>query len=92
MGGSAVVWRGPFSLIRGACGSGGLGAGGDSHQVIALNATLRVREFGTPELPRLWKDLRIFRERFPIYQQGIQKDRVFKTMDDLKNHRKMGKE
>jgi hypothetical protein len=38
------------------------------------------------------KDLRNFRKRFPIYQQGIQKGRIFKTLGDLKHHREIGRE
>jgi len=59
-------------------------------EVIDLDAVERVREYGTLGLSQLWKDLRSFRKRFPIYQQGVQRGRVFKTLGDLRHHRKIG--
>jgi len=59
-------------------------------EVIDLDLVHRVREYGTLGLSQLWKDLRSFRNRFPIYQQGIHSGKAFKTLGDLKQHRKIG--
>jgi predicted amidohydrolase len=59
-------------------------------EVIDLDLVQRVREYGTLGLSQLWKDLRGFRQRFPIYQQGVHRGRIFKTLGDLKHHRKIG--
>jgi predicted amidohydrolase len=61
-------------------------------EVIDLDQVRRVREYGTLGLSQLWKDLRSFRKRFPIYEHGVQRGRVFKTLGGLKQHRKIGKE
>lgn len=58
-------------------------------EVIDLDAVQRVREYGTLGLSQLWKDLRGFRGKFPIYQQGVHRGRVFKSLGDLKQHRKI---
>jgi deaminated glutathione amidase len=59
-------------------------------EVIDLDLVQRVREYGTLGLSQLWKDLRSFRKRFPIYEQAVHRGRVFKTLSDLKLHRKIG--
>jgi predicted amidohydrolase len=59
-------------------------------EVIDLDQVQRVREYGTLGLSQLWKDLRSFRKRFPIYEHGVQRGRVFKTLGALKHHRKIG--
>lgn len=59
-------------------------------EVIDLDQVQRVREYGTLGLSQLWKDLRDFGHPFPIYQKGIRNGEVFKSLGDLKLHRKIG--
>jgi predicted amidohydrolase len=58
-------------------------------EVIDLDLVHRVREYGTLGLSQLWKDLRSFRKRFPLYQEGIHRGRIFESLGDLKQHRKI---
>lgn len=46
-------------------------------EVIDLDVVQRVREYWTLGLSQLWKDLRSFRKRFPIYQQWNSKGQDF---------------
>jgi len=59
-------------------------------EVIDLDAVQRVREYGTLGLSQLWKDLRSFRKKFPIYQQGVHRSKIFESLGALKQHRKIG--
>jgi predicted amidohydrolase len=61
-------------------------------EVIDLDQVQRVREYGTLGLSQPWKDLRSFRKGFPIYDQGVHRGRVFKTLGGLKKHRRIGEE
>jgi predicted amidohydrolase len=58
-------------------------------EVIDLDAVRRVREYGILGLSQLWKDLRNFQRKFPIYEQGIGKGEIFKSLGDLKHHREI---
>lgn len=59
-------------------------------EVIDLDTVQRVREYGTLGLSQLWKDLANFPQAFPIYQQGIPKGEIFKSLGDLKLHKSVG--
>ncbi len=58
-------------------------------EVIDLDLVHRVREYGTLGLSQLWKDLRSFRKKFPIYQQGVHRGKIFESLGNLKQHRKI---
>lgn len=59
-------------------------------EVIDLGLVHRVREYGTLGLSQLWKDLGNFRKKFPIYQQGVHRGRIFKSLGARRHHRKLG--
>ena len=61
-------------------------------EVIDLDLVSRVREYGTLGLSQLWKDLANFKGRFPLYQEGIRKGELFRSLGPLKLHRKIGNE
>jgi formamidase len=52
-------------------------------ELIDLDTVRRVREYGTLGLSHLWKDLKNYRGRFPIYKRGIEKGEVFKPPADF---------
>lgn len=52
-------------------------------EVIDLDGVRKIRKFGTLGLSRLWKDLGNCRCRFPIYERGIEKGKVFKSPGEL---------
>jgi predicted amidohydrolase len=60
-------------------------------EVIDLDHTTRVREYGTMGQCQVWKALADFKGRFPVYQKDILKGDIFKSMGPLKLHNKIGK-
>lgn len=58
-------------------------------EIIDLDQVKKVREYGTLGLSQLWKDLANFRGVFPVYQRNIGDGEVFKTLGQLKLHRKI---
>lgn len=59
-------------------------------EIIDLDLVARVREYGTLGLSQVWKDLRKFKNGFPIYQGEITKGAIYKSLGNLKLHRKIG--
>ncbi|MCP4629044.1 MAG: carbon-nitrogen hydrolase family protein [bacterium] len=60
-------------------------------EVIDLDHTTRVREYGTMGQCQVWKALADFKGRFPVYQEDIHKGEIFKSIGPLKLHKKIGK-
>ena len=58
-------------------------------EVIDLDWVQRVREYGTLGLSQLWKDLGNFKQDLPIYQKGIRKGEIFRSLGPLRLHRKI---
>ena len=58
-------------------------------EIIDLDQVKRVREYGTLGLSQLWKDLANFKGAFPVYQGNMGDGEVFKTLGQLKLHRKI---
>jgi predicted amidohydrolase len=58
-------------------------------EIIDLDQVKRVQEYGTLGLSQLWKDLANFRGVFPVYQRNIGDGEVFRTLGQLKLHRKI---
>ncbi len=58
-------------------------------EVIDLDLVQRVREYGTLGLSQLWKDLGNFKGDLPIYQKGIRKGEIFRSLGPLRLHRKI---
>jgi predicted amidohydrolase len=59
-------------------------------EVIDLDHTSRVREYGTMGQCQLWKALANFKGKFPVYQQDMRKGDIFKSLGPLKLHKKIG--
>ena len=60
-------------------------------EVIDLDHTTRVREYGTMGQCQVWKSLADFKGRFPVYQEDILKGEIFKSIGPLKLHKKIHK-
>jgi predicted amidohydrolase len=60
-------------------------------EVIDLDHTSRVREYGTVGQCQIWKALANFKGKFPVYQEDIGKGDIFKSIGPLKLHKKIGK-
>jgi predicted amidohydrolase len=58
-------------------------------EVIDLDHTVRVREFGTVGQCQIWKALANFEGKFPIYQGDILEGDIFKSIGPLKLHKKI---
>jgi len=58
-------------------------------EIIDLDQVKRVREYGTLGLSQLWKDLANFKGNFPVYQGKMGDGEIFKTLGQLKLHRKI---
>ena len=59
-------------------------------EVIDLDVVSRVREYGTMGVSQIWKDLGNFKGKFPIYEKGVQRGEIFKSLGPLKRHKKIG--
>ena len=60
-------------------------------EIIDLDHTTRVREYGTMGQCQVWKALADFKGRFLVYQEDILKGDIFKSIGPLKLHKKIGK-
>ena len=58
-------------------------------EIIDLDHTTRVREYGTAGQCQIWKALAEFNGKYPIYQVDIHKGDIFKSIGPLKLHRKI---
>jgi hypothetical protein len=58
-------------------------------EIIDLDQVKRVREYGTLGLSQVWKDIANFKGAFPVYQGNMGDGEVFKTLGQLKLHRKI---
>jgi predicted amidohydrolase len=59
-------------------------------EIIDLDHTARVREYGTMGQCQVWKALANFKGKFPVYQQDMLKGEIFKSIGPLKLHKKIG--
>ncbi|OPX34314.1 MAG: hypothetical protein B1H11_11100 [Desulfobacteraceae bacterium 4484_190.1] len=59
-------------------------------EVIDLDIVSRAREYGTLGLSHLWKDFGNFKQKFPVYKGDIRKGEIFKSLGNLKVHKKVG--
>jgi predicted amidohydrolase len=59
-------------------------------EIIDLDHTSRVREYGTAGQCQVWKALANFKGKFPVYQQDMLKGAIFKSIGQLKLHKKIG--
>lgn len=59
-------------------------------EIIDLDHTARVREYGTMGQCQIWKALANFKGKFPVYQQDMGNGEIFKSMGPLKLHKKIG--
>ena len=59
-------------------------------EIIDLDHTSRVREYGTMGQCQLWKALANFKGKFPVYQRDMRKGDIFKSIGPLKLHKKIG--
>jgi predicted amidohydrolase len=59
-------------------------------EVIDLDHTTRVREFGTMGQCQVWKALADFKGRFPVYKDDILKGDIFKSIGPLMLHKRIG--
>jgi predicted amidohydrolase len=59
-------------------------------EIIDLDHTSRVREYGTVGQCQVWKALANFKGKFPVYQQDMLKGAIFKSIGQLKLHKKIG--
>ena len=59
-------------------------------EIIDLDHTARVREYGTMGQCQVWKALANFKGKFPVYQQDMLKGDIFKSIGPLKLHKKIG--
>ena len=57
-------------------------------EIIDLDHTTRVREYGTMGQCQIWKALGDFKGQFPVYRQDMRKGEIFKTIGPLKLHKK----
>ena len=58
-------------------------------EIIDLDHTSRVREYGTMGQCQIWKALANFKGKFPIYQQDMLKGEIFKSIGPPKLHNKI---
>jgi deaminated glutathione amidase len=58
-------------------------------EIIDLDHTSRVREYGTVGQCQVWKALADFKGKFPVYQQDMLKGAIFKSIGPLKLHKKI---
>jgi predicted amidohydrolase len=58
-------------------------------EVVDLDMVSRVREYGTLGVCQLWKELRDYKEKFPVYQENMGNGEIFKSLGVLKLHRKI---
>ena len=58
-------------------------------EIIDLDRVGCIREYGTFGNSQLWKDLRAFGGRFPIYTQNIGEGEIFKSLGPLNLHKKI---
>jgi predicted amidohydrolase len=59
-------------------------------EIIDLDHTARVREYGTMGQCQVWKTLANFKGKFPVYQQDMLQGEIFKSIGPLKLHKKIG--
>jgi predicted amidohydrolase len=59
-------------------------------EVIDLDVVTRVREYGTLGTSQVWKDLRDYKGKFPIYTDDIGKGHIFNSLGPLKMNKKIG--
>jgi predicted amidohydrolase len=59
-------------------------------EIIDLDHTAHVREYGTMGQCQVWKALANFKGKFPVYQQDMLKGEIFKSIGPLKLHKKIG--
>lgn len=57
-------------------------------EIIDLDHTARVREYGTMGQCQIWKALGDYKGQFPVYRQDMRKGEIFKTIGPLKLHKK----
>ena len=60
-------------------------------EIVDLDRTTRVREYGTMGQCQVWKALADYKGRFPVYQEDIRKGDIFSSIGPLKLHKKIGK-
>ncbi len=60
-------------------------------EVIDLDHTSRVREYGTVGQCQIWKALANFKGNFPAYQDDILNGDIYKSIGPMKLHKKIGK-
>jgi formamidase len=58
-------------------------------EIIDLDNTVRVREYGTMGQCQIWKALANFKGKFPVYQQDMDNGEIFKSIGPLKLHKKI---
>jgi predicted amidohydrolase len=58
-------------------------------EIIDLDHTARVREYGTMGQCQIWKALANFKGKFPAYQQEMGDGEIFKSMGPLNLHKKI---
>ena len=59
-------------------------------EVIDLDVVSRVREYGTLGTSQVWKDLRDYKGKFPMYADDIGKGHIFNSLGPLKLNNKIG--
>ena len=60
-------------------------------EIIDLDLTTHVREYGTKGQCQVWKSLADCSGRFPIYNDDIKKGEIFKSIGPLRLHKQIGK-
>ncbi len=60
-------------------------------EIIDLDCTTRVREYGTMGQCQVWKSLAGFKGQFNVYKEDIRTGEIFKSMGPLTLHKKIGK-
>jgi deaminated glutathione amidase len=58
-------------------------------EIIDLDHTARVREYGTLGQCQIWKALANYKGKFPVYQQDMLKGDIFKSIGPLKLHKEI---
>ena len=58
-------------------------------EVIDLDHTTRVREYGTAGQCQVWKALENYKGIFPVYREDIRKGEIFKSIGPLQLHKKI---